>query len=226
MINSTHLLKQAPVLKLTLAVTLVCLLGGCTLFQNLFENEESRTEREATRLLDTDGEAKRSWYCYGKNESEWDCRNEPEPGLAKAITPKPPEPFSPLDDEPATPASAPPSVPIVTDEPAQPVDEPFVTGNAIMDAPEDYYTVQLIALKGEADVLAFATTNGIAEPMYTRTVSDGESYYILLLGIYPTLAEARKAQEEWEATKALKVEPWVRRIGPLQQSARTAAAEA
>jgi septal ring-binding cell division protein DamX len=44
----------------------------------------------------------------------------------------------------------------------------------------------------------------------------------LLLGIYPNKSAAEKAASDWIAAKNLKVKPWIRPLGPLQDAIREA----
>lgn len=193
------------------AVTLAAFLSGCSLFRN----PESEAEREAPRLLDN-SKAENTWYCYGRDEDAWECVQEKNPDLVRKIEPAPAVSERPA---PSMPVPARETVPLEPPEPPPAtVDDPLLT------QPEDHFAVQLIALQSEEDVLTYARSNGISEPMYTEIENDGTRWYVLLLGVYPDQQTAASARDEWARTKSLKAQPWIRRLGPLQDAIRTARA--
>lgn len=198
-----------------LVATALCitLVSGCSLFRN----PETEAEQNEPRLLD-DSSTTKTWYCYGQDEDSWDCQNERNPSLVKKIEPAPPSSPAPVE-APATAPAAAMIEPPAAQEPEQPASDP------LLSQPADYYAVQLIALQDEDGVVTYARTNGITEPLYTEIETDGTRWYVLLLGVYPDQSSAQAAREDWERTKALKVKPWIRRLGPLQQAIRTARAE-
>ena len=92
----------------------------------------------------------------------------------------------------------------------------------ILTAPRDYYAVQLLALKRESDLLEYASLNGISEPFYMPIASGGSNWFVLLLGVYADKQSAETAMADWEKTKTLKIRPWVRQLGQLQDAMRAA----
>ncbi|XOV88766.1 MAG: SPOR domain-containing protein [Pseudomonadota bacterium] len=180
------------------------LLGGCTLFGGADDCDGPNCE--GPQLLDNT-KSKTRWYCYGTAEETWDCGNEPAPGKVAAIRPKPPtERLIPLPASP-TPAPLEPS--------------PF----SLLDQPTDAFTVQLIALRERDGVEQYARANGVTEPIITRVANADGTWYLLLLGVYPDQAAAESAMHAWSLTRTLPVEPWVRRMGPLQEAIRLAGSE-
>ena len=95
-------------------------------------------------------------------------------------------------------------------------------GNYILGQPADAYTVQLIAMQEENNMLSYATHNGIGAPLYARIQSKESDWYVLLLGTYDDRQSAEEAKDSWEGTRTLKIKPWVRKLGPLQDAIRLA----
>jgi septal ring-binding cell division protein DamX len=92
----------------------------------------------------------------------------------------------------------------------------------LLDAPRNFYAVQLLALKRESDLLEYARINGIPEPLYMPIASGGTNWYVLLLGVYADKQSAETAMANWEKTKTLKIRPWIRQLGQLQDAMRAA----
>jgi septal ring-binding cell division protein DamX len=109
-------------------------------------------------------------------------------------------------------------------EPAINPDLPSLVGGSetLLSQPENFYTVQVIALRSEENVLKYARLNGMQHPLYTRLANDDGPWYVLLLGVYPDVNTAREAMTDWLRAKNLKVNPWVRQLGALQASIRRA----
>jgi septal ring-binding cell division protein DamX len=123
--------------------------------------------------------------------------------------------------EPASnvPAAVNPAIdPAINQEP------PSLVGGSetLLSQPENFYTVQVIAMRSEENVLKYASLNGMQYPLYTRIANDDGPWYVLLLGVYPDVNTARQAMTDWLRAKSLKVDPWVRQLGALQASIRRA----
>ncbi|MFT6316882.1 MAG: hypothetical protein ACJAWG_001511 [Candidatus Azotimanducaceae bacterium] len=99
----------------------------------------------------------------------------------------------------------------------------MVGGNeTLLSQPESFYTVQIITMRDEDDIIKYARLNGLQYPLYTRIANDGGIWYVLLLGVYPDVDTAQQAMTDWQRAKNLKVDPWVRQLGTLQASIRRA----
>jgi septal ring-binding cell division protein DamX len=86
---------------------------------------------------------------------------------------------------------------------------------AIIDLPEDFWTVQLIAL-GSAEALeAYAQKEGLRGMSAAKISANGKLYYVLLLGVYETKANAVEAAEDLGPPFE---NPWVRSLGSLQKA--------
>lgn len=134
-----------------------------------------------------------------------------EPAIAVAAAVPPPAsvasaPLAPV--EPAPPAM-----------PAPPALGRAVRAEQILDLPGEYFAVQLVAFRDKADVLAYIARHDLGDPPYGRVLRQGEVWYVLLYGVWPSKAEAEAAvaampEDLRQAT------PWVRRLGDLQAAIR------
>jgi cell division septation protein DedD len=81
------------------------------------------------------------------------------------------------------------------------------------------YAIQLIALRTLDEVSEYADGLNLNPPMYVKIRSQGSDWYVVLLGIYETRAEADAASEEWASNHDPSARPWVRPIHPLKKAA-------
>jgi len=112
-----------------------------------------------------------------------------------------PQPTASGDVEPATLAGEVPA--LSSDIPAPPDDVPALAG--------DLYAVQLIAMESEQLAVDFVSDHQLADASRVRLGRDGEIYYVVLLGIYDTYAEAQAAAEGRGESLA-EIEPWIRSL--------------
>ncbi len=203
---------------------------------------------EAESLLDN-RETKQNWYCYGTTkEADWDCQNEPDQtkivpitnetrsapmetsiwpaatvvdqSLAE-VTVAPVTDTQPSDLAPSSVAdSLAADSTAAVDDALEASTGPTTSTSNILDQPANYYTVQLIAMKEELNILNYARLNGLDDPLYVQIIAEGAPWYVLLLDIYPDQATADLAKDQWVRAKSLKVVPWIRRLGPLQDAIR------
>jgi septal ring-binding cell division protein DamX len=198
-----------------LILVLLPLLTSCGLANRFFTTNECEGDNcEAPVLLDnTDSEKK--WFCYGSQVGEeWQCQNEEDPTKITTVEPKPARqavPQAPID-QPTMLAESAPELPR-TQQP-----DGFVLESQILDMPADHYAVQLIALRDLNGVLEYAGLNGIQSPKFVKIRNDETDWYVLILDTYPDRALAEAAKENWETAKVLRVQPWIRQLGPLQEA--------
>jgi len=81
------------------------------------------------------------------------------------------------------------------------------------------YAIQLIALRTLDEVSEYTDGLNLNPPMYVKIRSQGSDWYVVLLGIYETRAEADAASEEWASNHDPSARPWVRPIHPLKKAA-------
>tara|TARA_R110002072_G_scaffold3830_6_gene27364 strand:- start:40769 stop:41413 length:645 start_codon:yes stop_codon:yes gene_type:complete len=207
-------------LRLLLAVIIVLpLLSSCGLASRFFTTDECEGDTcEAPVLLDNSVTEKK-WFCYGNQQDEqWDCLNQKAPEKVSAISAKPQAPR-----QIETPIEAPIAAPVVAAEPVPELPRvqlpnPGQLDNQLLELPADHYAVQLIALRNLDGVLEYAGLNGIQSPKFVKIKNDDTDWYVLLLDVYPDRAQAEAAKEDWETAKVLRVQPWIRQLGPLQEA--------
>ncbi|ALP54187.1 hypothetical protein Tel_14145 [Candidatus Tenderia electrophaga] len=89
----------------------------------------------------------------------------------------------------------------------------------LMDQPEDYYTLQLMALVDRGDVIDFVARHGIAEQSATFPITRrGKVLTVLVYGSYPSRAAANRAAAELPRPWGVG-QPWVRRFAGVRQDA-------
>jgi len=197
-------------------------LGGCSWFQQ--EDDCPDCNIELNKGLD----AQESYYCYGKQDRTWDCQTRQDESKAVAISPRESKPARTEVRPPPSPISESVrrTVPVETAvtypiEPPGEIPDAGVPGTInLLDAPADSFTVQLIAMRQLDPVLNYASQVGIDEPLYSMIINQGQPWYVLLLGIYEDQSSAVQAKDNWIGTRVLKVDPWVRKLGPLQDAMR------
>lgn len=83
------------------------------------------------------------------------------------------------------------------------------------ELPAEFYAVQVVALSSMAALEDFRTAHRLSGVLGAQVESGGRVYYVLLLGVYETLADARAAAESRpESLQA--TTPWIRKLGTLQ----------
>ena len=223
-------------------------LSSCSWFGNTFDKDDDYCPAGACDESDALDEASgdESWYCYGVQEDRsWDCGRDSQPEKVASIDPSAvraaPAP-PPIEPPPAFETTAAPeqlsnvepqaiedkAPEILLPAEIEPIQTaPAVTpagseqgGNYILSQPADAYTVQLIAMQEESSMLDYASHNGIGAPLYARIKSKDSDWYVLLLGTYGDRQSAEDAKDSWESTRTLKIRPWVRRLGSLQDAIR------
>lgn len=89
-------------------------------------------------------------------------------------------------------------------------DTPASTIGAI---PADHFAVQIVAASSAENIQAFAAKHSLASDLTTTITVDGKEWHVLLLGTYPTLAEAKAALDSIQGKYA--TSPWIRKVGSL-----------
>ena len=143
------------------------------------------------------------WFCGAAADGQWECVQDQalvaNPDLRKEQPVGEDRPASVLEPK----------------EPARAERQP------VLEWPAGHYAVQLIALESEQAVADLADRLAIVWLLRARVESGGRLFHVLLVGPY---AERRDA--ETAATSLVQrmptLEPWVRRVGPLQEAVRRA----
>lgn len=154
---------------------------------------------------------------WNKKASPWDrIRDNPSAAVDAERAPEPvPIEIEMMQAQRAQ-AEAEPAAVLVEQQPVAvaPVIEPSPT-DRVMQAPADYFTVQVMASVDPNRVYRFAEQNQLPIDYIVPTLRDGVTWHVLLLDIYPDRASAVSAQAEAAAT--LKTQPWVRSVGSIQK---------
>ena len=168
-----------------------------------------------------------TWHCYGVSKKEpWDCSQERDETKIMAIedSPEPalmdsPEPELSAEmslDENISSAAAVSSMKEAGMEVSTPAETPT---DLLSKYSNSSYAIQLIALRTLDEVSEYTDGLNLNPPMYVKIRSQGSDWYVVLLGIYETRAEADAASEEWASNHDPSARPWVRPIHPLKKAA-------
>ena len=190
-----------------------------------------------------------NWFCGTGNENgEWACVRDqeldvgaapPEPPTRAPTSLEPTERTTPdrlpeasagvandsvLGDEPLPPTDAPNLAKVAPEEspPAAPRDQRGGRPDGtvpLVDVPPDYYVVQLVALASKEALEEYAARKGLHGMSAARVERDGELFYVLLLGIFRDRQDADAAAANLPPELA-GFDPWVRRVGSLQEAIR------
>ncbi|MDA0790673.1 MAG: SPOR domain-containing protein [Proteobacteria bacterium] len=221
----------------------LALVSGCSL--SIFSRDRDREPEcrsEACGSGQSSSRAQQKYYCYGDQARNWQCSQKPDTSRITTVIPD--EAVPPTTQALATreatlslpsPSSRPAQADVTNDADqagsageapgllASPIAGPISDqdrATALLAFPESSYTIQLIAMRSLDPVQEYAASLGIDRPLYVRIRSNGELWYVLLLGVYPDHASAEEARQNWVGTRILKVSPWVRKVGPLQEEVR------
>jgi len=147
-------------------------------------------------------------YCYGTKDKRWECEEQPSPTKINTEFNDPER-----NKEPSAPATS-----FASNKQEPSAAATSLASNKLLSAPGSAYTVQLIAMKNLKPVLAYAKQVGIDEPLLATVLDKDQVWHLLLLGIYDNPQSANASKDLWIGTRVLKVEPWVRKLGPLQET--------
>ena len=210
------------VIKIYLVLLITILLTACASKSGKSDQPCKGRNCKTTDLLDNTA-SKQEWYCYGKeNGGSWHCGNEEDSSQIvtlsvqrKAVQRKPvQEKKSPLLTNHHSASTK-------TSSSAQqkPLAQSTSTkGQGILDLPREFYTIQIMALAEKDKVSQFALKNNLDSALIAHTISRGSKWYVLLLGFYPNFTDAKKARLEWQEANPNGKKPWIRELGPLQDS--------
>ncbi len=153
------------------------------------------------------------------------------PALAAApVAPPPaaePPPVAAPAPTPPRPAAAPKPIPKPVPAPApKPVPAPApkalgYSADWLLKQPRGAYALQLAGVRDRAAAARFIQRHGLAaETAVLTTRRDGQAWYVLVHGYYPTRQAALAAAARLPAAVRKEVQPWARTIGELAQLPR------
>lgn len=91
----------------------------------------------------------------------------------------------------------------------------------LLALPGDMFVVQLIAFANESQAGQFVAERKLADSLPLRLARGEETYYVVLLGVYDTYADASAAVAARGETLA-DIEPWIRPLASVQAGLRAA----
>jgi len=104
--------------------------------------------------------------------------------------------------------------------PAAPVDGALESPNWVLVQDPEQFTVQMSASTDRASVEQFLERAALPAPNSIFTFDrDGRTWFALVHGLYPSIADARTAIERMPAP-ALTNQPWIRAVGRIQETLR------
>ncbi len=153
-----------------------------------------------------------TWYCYGQTRDEpWDCAQDEDTSKIVAVSdedrPQAPVASRSIAETLGAPAGAPAAATVRSES------------NLLSDLPDSHFAVQLIAVQTRQEVDSFAQQYSIESPTFVRISTQGDFWYVVLLGTYDNKDEADLAAETWNEQNQPFSKPWVRPIGPLKTAA-------
>lgn len=92
---------------------------------------------------------------------------------------------------------------------------------SLLDLPEDFWAVQLVAVSTREALEAFALEHQLKGMSAAQVASDDDIYYVLLLGIYESFDNAQQAIVDLPPPFDVN-QPWIRQLGSLQTAMRAA----
>ena len=166
------------------------------------------------------------WFCEMSKEGGWHCVQDP----SQIANPQPTRVPQPLAQPPIAERRSPSAVPNpVPPVPSEPVREPRPAllyqqlaylpeeSVALVDLPESFYVIQLVALRSEADLEAFAIDHGLPRLSGALVEKNGDLWFVLFAGVYEDLDTAQRAMASLpENLKAMN--PWLRPMASLREA--------
>lgn len=90
---------------------------------------------------------------------------------------------------------------------------PMMMSGSLAQQPANYYAVQVVASSTMKQLSDFARANQLSEDWVAETTVNGRTWYVLMLGVYPSKAEAEQAMY---SVQGLETQPWIRTVGSIQ----------
>jgi len=171
---------------------------------------------------------------WAESSSPWDSRQQAEPEVVEPVVVEEAAPAEFVDMAAVEVASAPAEESMYAEsvygepmpvgavaaeptmiEPVAPPEEvaPVAMAGDLAAQPAEYFAVQVVASSTMAQLNDFANANSLSSDWVAETNVNGKTWYVLILGVYPTKSEADQALA---TVNAMDTQPWVRSVGSLQ----------
>ena len=148
---------------------------------------------------------------WTESSSPWDERAQSEP-VEEVVEPVEGEGLAAMEEE-----ALPVDNEFVIEEPMEqpePIEEPEpVMSGSLASMPAGNYAVQVVASSSMDQLTFFANQYQLSDEWVAETTVDGKVWYVLMLGVYETKAEAEQALVN---VQDLETQPWIRTIGSVQ----------
>jgi DamX protein len=121
-----------------------------------------------------------------------------------------PEPVEAVAAEPIAPE-------VVMAEPVMaetPVTHSTAAGGDLASQPPGYFAVQVCASRSMKQLAGFAKRHNLSDQWTAQTTVKGETWFVLLEGVYATRAEAQDAK--MRVSSQVDTRPWIRTMSSLQ----------
>jgi DamX protein len=139
---------------------------------------------------------------------------EPMPAPESAYAPIEPVGVAATESMPAEPMQEMPvAEPAAAPEPVPMMEDVAVAGD-LRSQPAGHFAVQVCASRTLKQLAYFAKHHGLSDEWTAQTSVNGETWFVLLEGVYATKAEAREALDR--VSSQVDTKPWIRSVGSLQ----------
>ena len=152
------------------------------------------------------------WGCRGNSLGEWECSDL----TARASLPSQRASALAL---PPTPQIETTTATIETEVAAVPAVREKNTKHLLLEFPSHYYAVQLLAAKNESTITWYKNRYPAIRAETVSVNYNGNNFQLLILGVYPSVSEARQAIAQLSTTP--ETTPWIRPLAPLQTFLQT-----
>ena len=173
----------------------------------------------------------RDWYCEPGSEGGWRCAANDDGAAQRSmaeVAPTPPPQGIDSEPEPLPEPQPAPPVPAQPQPRPAPAELPLyrqlahsLDDTPLLDLPASYYALQLFATGTREGAEAVAVRSGLRGMAGARVERDGEVFHVLLVGVYASKERAERALASLPASVRA-MNPWVRRLGGLQEAMRRA----
>jgi septal ring-binding cell division protein DamX len=222
-------------------ITINISLTTCAFCLLLFTLAACSAKGEDQADVQAAAKSREAWFCQtDESGEEWECVQDDDlarspvlerlPAAAQQAavesTPAPGNSALPTIEEDLSDLTAAPEVgeetieeQVVTRVADSAVAEPAgdLPAMDILELPEDFYAVQLLAMPNAEMLHSFIEKNDLQKMMAVRLARGTNLYYVLILGIYETAEIADKASSNLPATFE-GIQPWIRKMGSLQRA--------
>ena len=162
------------------------------------------------------------WFCEMAKDGGWHCVQDP----SLVANPRPSRFPRPTIVEQRSLSGAPiPGAPLASQTAQEPLPAPLYQQLAyqpddpvaLIDLPESFYVIQLVALRNEAEVDAFVTDHGLPLLSGALVEKDGDLWFVLLAGVYEDLDTAQQALVSLPEN-LMAMSPWLRPMASLRKA--------